>query len=96
MKQDKKITLKDFCPLIDTPYDVEYELRQRFINRRKELKLSRQQLSEMSGIDIGVIRRYEESGKITLKNFIELAFALKENDILKDAFKSKQIGSLYE
>ncbi len=95
--QDKKVlTLNDFLPELRTPDIIKTELRDRFIARRKELKLSRERLSQRSGINVGVIRRYEENGYIALDNLIYLAYAMDLANEFDKLFPKPKIKRIYE
>ena len=89
------LKLQDFIdiPTKDTTLQT---IRDNFYNLRKSKKLSREKLSLISGVDVGVIRRFEESKKITLENLIHLAFALNANENLIDIFKIKKEIKIYE
>ena len=89
------LKLQDFIdiPTKDTTLQA---IRDNFYNLRKSKKLSREKLSLISGVDVGVIRRFEESKKITLENLIHLAFALDANENLIDIFKIKKEIKIYE
>ena len=89
------LKLQDFIdiPTKDTTLQT---IRDNFYNLRKSKKLSREKLSLISGVDVGVIRRFEESKKITLENLIHLAFALGTNENLIDIFKIKKEIKIYE
>lgn len=91
----KMLKLQDFIdiPTKDTTLQI---IRDNFYNLRKSKKLSREKLSLISGVDVGVIRRFEESKKITLENLIHLAFALDANENLIDIFKIKKEIKIYE
>jgi len=53
-------------------------------------------LSEKSGVSAATIRNFEQTGKITLENFIRIAFALHEDHKLNGLFDLPEIASLQE
>ena len=53
----------------------------RFQARRKEMKISRKALSDLSNVSYASIRRFEEDGEISLASLMKLAKAM---DMLKD------------
>ncbi len=91
----KALNLQNFIdiPTKDTIIDT---IINNFHTLRKEKKLSREKLSQISGVDVGVIRRFEETKKITLQNLIHLAFALNAQDEFINLFKLKKVVKLYE
>lgn len=88
------ITLKDILG-IDTHQSINEDIRSNFIKRRKEMKLSREKLAKKAGLNVGIIRRYEENGYISLSNLIDLAFAMGYQSDLKKLFSKPYVGDLY-
>ena len=54
----------------------------------------RTSLSEKSGTSAETIRNFEQTGKITLENFMRIVFALGEEHKLADLFDLPEISSL--
>lgn len=49
--------------------------------RRKEKKITQAQLAKYSDVSLGSIKRFEQTGEISLSSLIKIAFALGcEND----------------
>ena len=67
-----------------TPNDIQDILKQKIKNRRKELKITQNELSLRSDVSLGSIKRFESSGQISLESLLKIAFVL---DCLED-FKS--------
>ncbi|MDD4251407.1 MAG: helix-turn-helix transcriptional regulator [Candidatus ainarchaeum sp.] len=77
-----------------TEQSVTANLVERERQRRKELKLSRLDLSKRSGVSYSSIRRFESTGDISLASLIKIASTM---DCLKDfneLFKNKIITNL--
>lgn len=77
-----------------TEQSVTANLVEREKQRRKELKLSRLDLSKRSGVSYSSIRRFESTGDISLASLIKIANTM---DCLKDfneLFKNKIITNL--
>ena len=53
-------------------------------------------LSEKSGVSPETIRNFEQSGKITLANFLKIAFALDESSKLGILFDFPEVTSISE
>ena len=71
-------------------------LVERFKKRRKELKLSQKDLSTRSGVSYASIRRFEETGEISLTSLIKLANAIDCLNDFDELFKNAKISSLKE
>lgn len=63
---------------------------------RKRLKISRQKLSEMSGVSYGSIKRFEETGNISLLSLTKVAMALDASEDIKNIFSDVPYKSIQE
>jgi len=61
---------------IDTVSSLESGMIKRFKSRRHELHISQKKLAEMSGVSYASIRRFENTGEISLTSLIKLAIAI--------------------
>lgn len=61
-----------------TPWDLQDILRNFLLKQRKSLKKSRKALSEQTGIPAPTIRRFEDTGEISLRQFCVLWQALSD------------------
>ncbi len=59
-----------------TEQKVKENLSKRFIERRKEARFSQVALAEKSGVSYASIRRFENSGEISLSSLLKLAKVL--------------------
>ena len=66
---------------VSTRQTVQIEIAERFKKRRKEQKLSRKELSAKSDVSYASIRRFENTGEISLSSLLKLAQAI---NCLKD------------
>lgn len=68
--------------------------------RVKELRLARgwkqATLAQRSGVSLASLRRFEESGKVSLQNLLDLAFALNRLDDFEALFQGPRASSLAE
>ena len=68
--------------------------------RVKELRLARGwrqvTLARRSGVSLASLRRFEESGRVSLQNLLKLAFALNRLDDFDNLFQSPRVSSLAE
>lgn len=56
-----------------TPSEVSKDLAQRHKLLRKKLRLSQKEMAERSGVSLGSLKRFENSGKISLDALLKLA-----------------------
>jgi len=76
------------------------EIRVRLGAKAKALRLfkgyKRVTLSDKCGVSPETIRNFEKNGKITLENFIRIAYALDESRKLADLFDLPELTSVKE
>ena len=63
---------------------------------RKRLKISRQKLSELSGVSYGSLKRFEETGNISLLSLTKIAMALDVAGDIKKIFAEVPYKSIQE
>ena len=81
---------------VKTPNDMVKIISNNARSLRKKQKLSRQRLSEMSGVSFGSIRRFEETGEISLKSLLKIALVLDCTDEFEQLFKQAEPKSIQE
>ena len=59
-----------------TPTEVSKNLANRFRILRKKRKISQQEMAERSGVSLGSLKRFENSGKISLESLLKLMHLL--------------------
>ena len=68
--------------------------------RVKELRLAKGwrqvTLAERSGVTLASLRRFEESGRVSLRNLLKLAFALNRLDDFDALFQAPRASSVAE
>ena len=83
-----------------TPWDLQEKIRIFLLTRRKTLKKSRRALSEQTGVPAPTIRRFEQTGEISLKQFTVLWWALSDEaefiDFINSLGKSKKMPKSFE
>jgi len=82
--------------LLSTPSEMQKQLGEKAKALRLFHGYKRVTLSEKSGVSAATIRNFEQTGKITLENFIRIAFALHEDHKLNGLFDLPEISSLQE
>ena len=63
---------------------------------RKGRKFSLQSLSEKSGVSYGSLRRFEETGEISLRSLLKVATVLDAAEPLNNLFKDVEPKSIEE
>jgi len=75
---------------LKTPNDIENEIKTKFKQKRKYLKLSQKELSIKSGISLGSIKRFEQTGKISFSSLLQLAVVLECLDDFSNICNQKE------
>lgn len=80
----------------ETPEEITRGVAEHTKKLRKRLKISRQKLSEMSGVSYGSIKRFEETGNISLLSLTKLAMVLDASGDIKNIFADVPYKSIQE
>ena len=80
----------------ETPEEITMIVSNHTKNLRKRLKISRRKLSEMSGVSYGSIKRFEETGNISLLSLTKIAMALDVSGDIKNIFAEVPYKSIQE
>ena len=59
-----------------TPLEVRKELAEKHRTLRKQLKMSQEEMAERSGVSLGSLKRFENTGKISLDSLLKLMHLL--------------------
>lgn len=76
-------------PLESTPLEISKAIAERHKLLRKKLRLSQKEMAERSGVSLGSLKRFENTGKISLEALLKLAHL---SGRLKDFDKIFQSG----
>ena len=91
----KKIAMNNILLFsVDTPGDVAKQIAARVKARRLELNLTQEGLASRAGVKFATYRRFEQSGEISLRGLLQIAFALNCLDEFNGLFAQKQYQSL--
>lgn len=69
-----------------TPREVLKTIAQKARAKRLSLNLSQLTLSQKSGVSYGVLKKFEQTGQISLESLLKLAFTLGSLGNFKDVF----------
>ena len=81
---------------IKTPKEIQLEIAKNIRKRRKELKLTQEEFSKKSGVSFGSIKRFENTGEISLFSLIKIAIVLGCEDELLNLVQQKQYSTIEE
>ena len=76
--------------------EIDTDIAKRMIRLRKRKKLSQRELAAKSGVSLGSLKRFEQSGEISLQSFTKLAIARGVEDELDNLFTEVPFESIEE
>lgn len=79
-----------------TPGEIDMLIAERIRSIRKRRRISQKRLSEKSGVSLGSVKRFEQSGEISLISLTKIAIALEIEDELENLFKEVRFLSIEE
>ena len=82
--------------LWETPEEINLDLAHRLRQIRRRRQISQQRLSDMSGVSYGSIKRFEQSGNISLLSLTRIAAALDLSGEIKSLFTDVGYRSIEE
>ena len=88
--------MNNFAFETKTPREIDQLLADRIRAIRRRRKISQQKLSEKSGVSYGSIKRFEQTGEISLLSLTRIAIALELEGELLDLFAEVPFRSIEE
>lgn len=76
--------------------EINTELAERMVKLRKRKKISQKDLAAKSAVSFGSVKRFEQSGEISLQSFTKLAIALGVEGELEALFSEVPFDSIEE
>ena len=76
--------------------DIKKRLSQRIRTRRREARISQAEIAVRSGVSLGSIKRFENSGAISLTSLLRIAVVLGYETDFDRLFERKNYQSLDE
>ncbi len=73
-----------------TPVEVAQKLAQKHKVLRKGQKMSQAEMAERSGVSLGSLKRFENTGKISLESLLKLAHLLRRLNDFDQVFQPKE------
>ena len=71
-------------------------IAQKIVRLRKRRKITQKQLAARSGVSLGSLKRFEQSGEISLQSLTKIAIALDVENELEDLFNNVPFASIEE
>ena len=97
MMTETKAIIKISSNIFSQPLNLNFILWIKNVKkRRKELKLTQEEFSKKSGVSFGSIKRFENTGEISLFSLIKIAIVLECEDEFLNLFQQKQYNSIEE
>jgi transcriptional regulator with XRE-family HTH domain len=79
-----------------TPVEIDQLIASRIRAVRKRRKISQKRLSEKSGVSLGSVKRFEQSGEISFLSLTKLVYALDMEEELIHLFEDVKPLSIEE
>ena len=76
--------------------EINNDIAQKIVRLRKRKKITQKQLVARSGESLGSLKRFEQSGEISLQSLTKIAIALDVENELEDLFNNVPFASIEE
>ena len=76
--------------------EINNDIAQKIVRLRKRKKITQKQLAARSGVSLGSLKRFEQSGEISLQSLTKVAIALDVENELEDLFNNVPFASIEE
>lgn len=83
---DKILAMDNIFLFLKSPKEINMTIAERIRTIRKRRKISQAELSKKSGVSLGSVKRFEQSGDISLISLTKIAIALDISNELEDLF----------
>ena len=80
----------------ETPEEINKNLAKRIRNIRRRRRISQERLSEISGVSLGSVKRFESTGNISLLSLTRISIALDLADEIRNIFAEVPYQSIEE
>lgn len=76
--------------------EINNDIALKIVRLRKRKKITQKQLAARSGVSLGSLKRFEQSGEISLQSLTKIAIALDVENELEDLFNNVPFASIEE
>lgn len=73
--------------LSKTPGEIQQTIAGRMRTIRRKRKISQKKLSELSGVSLGSVKRFEQRGEVSFLSLIKISYALGNSSELEHLFE---------
>lgn len=80
----------------DNSEDIMMQIAGDFRKRRIEKNITRQRMSELSGVPLSTLSRFEQKGLIAFESLVKLAMALGYTSEIKNLFAAPKYSTMEE
>ncbi len=80
----------------DTPSDIALRLARKLRSIRKRRKITQKQLAARSNVSYATLRKFEQTGRISLESFVKLTMELGVVSEINDLFTQPVYNSIEE
>lgn len=81
---------------LDNSEDIAQQVAENFRRRRIEKNITRQRISDLSGVPLSTVARFEQKGLIAFESLVKLAMALGYVLEIKNLFGSAKFNTMEE
>lgn len=92
---DNILSLLDSFTL-DNANDITRQVAENFRKRRVEKNITRQRISELSGVPLSTVARFEQKGLIAFESLVRLAMALEYATDIRKLFDTPRFETMEE
>jgi len=85
-KQANILAMNNYVFEQKTPLEINKEIAKNIIRVRKRLGYSQVELSKKAGVSLGSLKRFEQSGEVSLTSLTKIAIVLEISNQLEDLF----------
>lgn len=81
---------------LDNADEIARQVAESFRKRRVEKNITRQRISELSGVPLSTVARFEQKGLIAFESLVKLAMALGHISDIRNLFDSAKFDTMEE
>ena len=80
----------------ETAEEINLALAKRIVRIRRRRGVSQEKMSELSGVSLGSLKRFERTGQISLLSLTKIALALNCTDEIRNLFNAVPYENIEE
>ena len=79
-----------------TAPEINIDIAKRMVAIRKRRKISQKELAKRSGVSLGSLKRFEQTGEISLLSLTKISIALELDEEMENLFSEVPFNSIEE